>query len=1712
MAELKSLKVKRGQLKAQLKRFRNFVEASDEHDEHEIKERLDKLTEVWEKFQNIQYAIREARKQGIQEQDEQIEAIETEEEAQEKEFEDSYFKLVAIAKRMLNQINSATIPVTAATTEAIPIMKQSVKLPTITLPTFTGQYSQWMHFKDSFISTIHRNPTLTEIQKLQYLRGSLKGEALEFIEELETTEENYTIAWDLLNSHYENRRLIINKNLKELFEVTPITKCNKMAIRQFVNHIRMRVKALAKLKLPVEQWDAILIYLATNKLDYHTRKDWEDHIRPRGVNELPKLDELLEFLTGQYHTLEMVEKERSVPERKSHERKHDKLALVSTAGHECEYCKGQHRIYNCENLLKLPASSRTQEIKQLKLCLNCLRKGHWSKDCKSSGCKTCKSKHNSLLHMDTKTANKEQVESASDSTNNTVSTHCIKDSHQALLSTAKVYIFDAKGQRRVCRVLLDSGSQSNLITKALSSKLHLYNKAINTPVIGIGQNKTYVNQSVVIELQSRYNETRIKIECLVVPKITEILPQTRIETSTWKIPNNLRLADEEFHNPGAIDLLLGAGMFWQILKDEHIDLLPGQPRLQNTTFGWILGGQLNMPSSNSIMCNIVTNDEMNQQLERFWKEEEIVEQKHYSTEEQACEEQFKATVQRTEEGRFIIGLPQHEEIKLADSYKRALQRFHALEHRLVRQPEIKQDYINFMEQYRMLGHMSPVKEDNLRRSPDTYYLPHHPVIRSNALTSKLRVVFDASAQSESGISLNHKLLVGPVLQDTLFELLLKFRLHQYVLTADLEMMYRQILVREADRDLQRILWRSNSNEKIQIYRLNTLTYGTSSAPFLAVRCLKELAMQERQDYPIAAEVLQHDFYMDDLLTGAHTKEEASRLQQELIDLLHKGKFHLRKWRSNDMELLKSLATQGKEDELLVLNKHENLRTLGLLWNSERDCLQYEIRLMGNQAATKRQVLSLISKIFDPLGLIGPILVMAKQLMQQLWKQQLDWDEELPAHLQASWNKYYNSINSAQVISVPRNVNSSNPSLLVDLHIFCDASEQAYGACVYTCSQREDGSSIAHLMCSKSRIAPLKSVTLPRLELNAAHLAAKLYKSIDRILSNRIKTVKFWTDSTIVLSWISTSPHRLKTYVANRVAEIQQFTSTKEWNHVSSSDNPADLLSRGATTEELSNNYKWWHGPPWLVEPSKWPSQEAINLNKVPELKNEVVLTATNSSNDILHKYSSITKLQRVLAYCIRFANNLKGNKRIEALEVEELEHATRIIVKLVQDQIFKKEIEDLKHGKELHRKSKLLPLRPFIDENGLLRVGGRVKHADINLDQRHPWVLPAKHHITTLIFKEEHKRLLHCGPEQLLSVVRLRYWPLAGRQTARKVTRQCLECFRYKPKPLDAVMADLPKDRLRSFVRPFVISGVDYAGPIQIREGKRRGRIPVTKGYIAIFVCFNTKAIHLEAVTDLTTEAFLAALRRFTSRRGLCRTIYSDNATNFVGAANELRELYQFINDKEKDIKTSLASQSIDWKFIPPRSPNFGGLWEAGVKATKRHLYIVTRNLILTYEEFSTLLAEIEAVLNSRPLTPLSSHPDDLTALTPAHFLIGDSQTEPVQKNLLSVSTSMLSRWQHQQQIRQHFWSRWQREYLHQLQMRTKWYHDSKAITPGTMVLIMDDQRPPLSWMLGRILELYPGDDNVARVAMVKTKNGIYKRAVRRLCALPMDDDNNENS
>ncbi|XP_076638833.1 uncharacterized protein LOC143350692 [Colletes latitarsis] len=1018
----------------------------------------------------------------------------------------------------------------------------------------------------------------------------------------------------------------------------------------------------------------------------------------------------------------------------------------------------------------------------------------------------------------------------------------------------------------------------------------------------------------------------------------------------------------------------------------------------------------------------------------------------------------------------------------------------ALERSLDKHADRKAQYRDFLNEYEKPGHMTEIQDERIGGC----YLPHHPVVKTDSITTKIRVVFDASARSSSGTSLNDILMVGPTIQDDLFAIIMRFRLHKYVLTADITKMYRQIDLNINDRRYHKILWRESINEPIKTYQLNTVTYGTASAPYLAIRTLQQLAHDEGHSFPLAARSFRKDFYVDDVLTGAETIDQAIKLRDELIKLSAKGCFELRQWVSNEPKLIESLRKLDNTEHI-ALDTVEAKKTLGLYWNANKDTLGYSLKQApARQKITKRTILARVAQLFDPLGLLGPIIVQAKLIMQDLWKCQVDWDEDVPIGIRTAWTTFHSQLQNIRQIQIPRRVIADNTKN-IQLHGFCDASERAYGACIYIRSTDSSHQHISQLLCSKSRVAPLKTQSLPRLELCAAVLLIKLYNMVVKILQIEFQTTTFWSDSTIVLHWINTTPHTLKPFVANRVNQIQKDSRYNQWRHVPSECNAADVLSRGLNPTDIINHPTWYRGPQWLSQSEDtWPYLE-IQPIEIPEKRKVIVLkTTTHTDFPLLEKYSSFTTLKRVIAYCLRFINNTqKQEKHAGHLTTNELTQATVKILALVQEIAFPRERQEIMKSPTHTQKNKLTALDPFIDTNGILRVGGRLKHSIIPHESKHPAILPHHHHITNLIIREAHIKHGHSGMQGTLNAVRQAFWPINGRVVVKSIIKKCITCQRMEPAIPRYPMGQLPGNRVR-FIRPFLVAGVDYCGPLYIKEKKHRNTKKL-KTYVAIFVCFSTKAVHIELVSDLTSDAFLAALKRFFARRGKCTDIYSDNATTFTGADRELKAIHKTLNvETNNNIHKYLANNGINWHFIPPRAPHFGGLWEAAVKSCKRHLIRLIGNNLFTFEELSTCLIEIEAILNSRPLTPLSSDPNDLTPLTPGHFLIGDSITSTSVCDLTSLKAGRLSSWQQVQQIRQHFWKRWYKEYLNELTVRKKWHHATTSIVKeGMLVMLKDDNTPPLHWPMGRIIAIHPGEDGIIRVVTVKTTHGEYKRNVK---------------
>lgn len=957
-------------------------------------------------------------------------------------------------------------------------------------------------------------------------------------------------------------------------------------------------------------------------------------------------------------------------------------------------------------------------------------------------------------------------------------------------------------------------------------------------------------------------------------------------------------------------------------------------------------------------------------------------------------------------------------------------------------------------------------------------------------------------------------MVGPVIQDSLFAILLRFRKHKYVLSSDVTKMYRQVFVQSDQRNLQRIVWRENSSDQLHHYSLNTVTYGTAAASFLAIRSLQQLGHDSADQYPRTSSIIMNDFYVDDLLTGANSVEEAISIREEITKILEWGCFELRKWVSNEPQILEGISNTS-QSTILHLGENENTKTLGLVWLPKCDSVSYNINVNTSlTTVTKRSILSSIAKIYDPLGLLAASLIIPKIILQQLWQYKLSWDESIPIDLHTQWLRFQNEMNNLRKIKISRHVLISD-AITVEIHGYCDSSETAYGACAYMRSTDIAGNICVRLLCAKSKVAPVKIVSIPRLELCGALLLARLVSKIESALTMNINRVSYWCDSTVTLAWIKTPPNTLKIFVANRVAEIQDLTSEEQWFHVRSGDNPADLLSRGISPLNLIDSQLWWCGPTWLSQSSdKWPSASATEFENSSydlEKRQQIVSLATTvkCKFEMFERFSNLSRLQRCVAYCLRFKTNALRpavSRKFNALSVEELNNSLHILIKTAQSEVFAQDIADLRKHKSINTKSKLLPLSPFLDEEGLLRVGGRLQNSTFTRNKKHPCLLPQKHKLTFLIVKHEHLKTLHAGPQALLASVRENYWPISGRNIVKKVVHDCVTCFRAKPKVTGHLMGSLPKDRVTPCA-PFSICGVDFCGPILIKDRRGRG-CKTTKAYICLFICFAVKASHLELVSDLTTDAFLAALRRFVSRRGKPSKIYSDNATNFVGADTDLKNFLERLNcQPTKDqFENSVNAEGISWHFIPPRSPHFGGLWEAGVKSVKFHLKRVVKNALLTYEELYTILTQIEAMINSRPMYPMSSDPNDFCPLTPGHFLIGRSLLAAPDQNVSDVQENRLSRFQRVQQIAQHFWNRWSREYLSELQKKTKWRENHPSLLQiGSMVLVSEEKVPPLKWRLGRVTGVHPGPDGIIRVVTVKCGNSEFKRAVRKICALPIE-------
>ncbi|XP_069358466.1 uncharacterized protein [Maniola hyperantus] len=655
---------------------------------------------------------------------------------------------------------------------------------------------------------------------------------------------------------------------------------------------------------------------------------------------------------------------------------------------------------------------------------------------------------------------------------------------------------------------------------------------------GIGNGQVKIKHMTSLVIESFHNpQNIIQVNAYVMSSLASLLPTSTIHTPDWLELENLTLADPGFATPGKIDILLGAEVYGEVLLNDMIKHPQGNLIAQNTILGWVISGRATHDTTSArreiaSMHIKIREDEF---LRKFWDRENEPNslEKKLTEEELKCEELYEKTTTRNEDGRFVVKLPFKDEeprSQYGQTKEIATRKLLSLEKRLLKDEKLYIEYQNVMQEYLTLNHMSPIKGEDIE-NPKSVYLPHHAVVREDKDTTKVRVVYNASSKGVNNVSLNDDLLVGPKLQQDLRHLLMRWRKFRVCIIADLVKMYRQVRVTEEDANYQRILWRNNPDEPIQHFKLLTLTFGTACAPYLAVKTLQKLADVEQSNYPIASEITKKDYYIDDLMTGCDSFEEAVEIYEQMNKLMNSGGFQLQKWSSNDSRFLKYIDKEKHRSDQLVPIKVDNMmKVLGIGWNRETDNFEYTVNLPeSKQPITKRQVLSDIARLYDPIGWISPVVITAKIFIQKLWKLKLEWDDEITDGLLAEWIKFREDLVNLKDILIPRWLNSER-GCKTELHAFSDASQVAYAAAVYIRVENEENDIKVSLVTAKTKVAPIdKESSIPRLELCGAVLAAKLLHEVSQVMNIPKENLHAWTDSTVVLAWLKGPPCRWATF-------------------------------------------------------------------------------------------------------------------------------------------------------------------------------------------------------------------------------------------------------------------------------------------------------------------------------------------------------------------------------------------------------------------------------------------------------------------------------------------------------------------------------------------------------------------------------------------------------
>lgn len=1440
----------------------------------------------------------------------------------------------------------------------------------------------------------------------------------------------------------------------------------------------------------------------------------------------------------------------------------------------CDICKGSaHKLTQCPMIVSCDKTPvRRQYAASYGFCFNCglQRPGHGSGSCpEPPSCKRCSGRHLDILHEDRKTPSNKSTRTVNESTRtstektparnadetatyskeakktNATTTSPSVGSHGAstektpvLLNVVPVIVTSEPGNSTSTYAFMDNGCTDSLIDQELVDQLDI--QGVPTEI----QINTITNSHVpqksqrvkfTVTAADGCGEDIIVEGAYVLPSLNQSQRKLPENIDVWQYPH---LRDLQFPR---VDVPRVSVIIGNDVPSAHVQLEvrpPEDPKDGLFGFrhllGWSVAGPLDTKQHEANLNYISIDQKLDKQIEQFWSLESLG--TTTKTEGPLSEDDKLALgiIEDTtsfKQGHYEVGLLwRHNNTRLPNNRLMAEKRLESLKRRLINPEnrEMATKYRDVIKEYVEKGYarkLSP--EEAAHESDRCWYLPHHPVTNPNK-PGKVRVVFDAASEFE-GTSLNKNLVQGPDMTNNLVGVLLRFRQGNVAFAADVEAMFHQVKVREEDRDALRFLWWTKGlDEPPDVYVMQVHIFGAASSPCVANSVLKRTASDNAQDFsPEAVNAVKRNFYVDDALPSTDSEASAGKLASEMTEILARGGFNLTKFTSNSKSVLSLIPEERRANPRLNLDLEELPveRALGVRWFAETDELGFEVKDLV-RPETKRGILSTICSLYDPLGFASPVTLTAKSIVQDLWRTGAGWDDPLEPSVLQRWRIWKELLPSLADVRIPRcyfREGTDVSSCELQLHHFADASEKGYGTVSYLRIKHPDDTIQCSFVMGKTRNAPLKFTSIPRLELQAAVLSTRMNKMLREELDLPIQKSRYWTDSEIVLHYLKNRTRRFKTFVANRIEEIKENSLPEEWSHVPGTLNPADDASRGKNPSELTLDHRWLHGPDFLWMPETcWPNCDVADVpEEMLEVKGEgrknVIVNAVSAkvkdegpkpdaTNQPMNHIQKMIKdcslwntLRRKIAWLLRFTKFIRDRKTVPTGELtpQDYQEATSAIARIIQSSAYESEKADLQAKGAVGPRSKIANLNPVLDKHEVLRVNGRVKGAPITGDTTQQIILPKEHHVSSLIVRHTHFSIGHLGREHVLAKVREQFWIPGARILIRSILHHCITCKKINAAPITQQMAPLPADRTTAFEPPFSYTGMDLFGPLHVKHG--RG---TAKRWCCLFTCLNTRSVHLELVNSLDADDFILCLRRFINRRGEVTQIRCDRGTNFVGAERELRESLEEWN---RQIERELVQRGCRWIFQPPTASSMSGVWERMVRSAKNVLKATIGQRTLTDPALQTLLTEIERILNGRALTANSEDPNDLQALTPAHFLM--------QRTSICLPPGVFDdndlyhrkKWKQIQYLADLFWRRWLKEYIPSLQTRSKWHRVQPNLMKNALVLLVDHTVPRGHWKLGRVLETYPGADGIVRTAKVKTKSGELLRPIQKLCLLESD-------